>query len=154
MAQTMVNHAPPKPSGAQNNDEPGGLETLFPSLEQEAAAIAASTRSSRRTGFPSDAMGWEIAAALVHLEGVRAEHNKVRQDLLQSECAVRSELMQMEDRTPRYSPYRFPEREKLQRHLRRIEQERRQLAPVEGERIRHLRDLLLSLVLRHRELNL
>jgi hypothetical protein len=71
------------------------------------------------------------------------------QELRQAECEIETELMQMEQRTPRYSPYRFPEREKLQRRLARVGQERRKLTLTLAEKLDGLHDRLLSLLRKH-----
>ena len=62
----------------------------------------------------------DIALMLNQIDSLRTRGQDIVQSLLESECYIETELMQMDDRTPRYSPYRFPEREKLQRRLGRI----------------------------------
>ncbi len=62
--------------------------------------------------------------------------------------------MQMEERTPRYSTYRFPEREKLQRRLLSIGAERRKLAARLEEKIQSLEDRLLSEINKHEQVTL
>ena len=94
----------------------------------------------------------EIALVLDQLDALRDVDENQRLSLLHVECYTNTELMQMEQRTPRYSPYRFPEREKFQRSLLRIEQDRRRLVDITAERERHLHDRLLSLVERFRVL--
>ncbi|MCH8133699.1 MAG: hypothetical protein IIA30_14190 [Myxococcales bacterium] len=58
----------------------------------------------------------------------------------------------MEARTPRYSPTRFPERDKLQRRLLGVEQERRRLIVQREKPLQELHDRLLSLLNKHRQL--
>ena len=91
----------------------------------------------------------ELALALDQINSVRSLHHEQRRSLLRLECYVNSELMQMEARTPRYSPYRFPEREKLQRRLQGIEHDRMQLAPRESAEMRELHGRLLYLINEH-----
>ena len=86
------------------------------------------------------------------LEEVRVRGRMVLASLLQDECYVGTELRQMEDRVPRYSPYRFPEREKLQRRLGHLAQERRRFTVTHGEKIDALHEMLLSLLGKHRQL--
>lgn len=93
----------------------------------------------------------EIALALAHIDGLRAVRQSQMRSLAHVECYVDTELMQMESRTPRYSPYRFPEREKLQRRLFEIEGERRKTAMSHEEKLRELRLRLFGL-LRKRKL--
>ena len=59
----------------------------------------------------------------------------------------------MEERTPRYSPYRFPERDKLQKRLFAIEAERRKRAVMYEDRLQGLQNKLLSLMQKHKQLN-
>ena len=92
----------------------------------------------------------EIALVLDQLDSLRDLDENQRLSMIRIECYTNTELMQMEERTPRYSPHRFPEREKFQRSLQRIEQERRRNADTAADRERHLHDRLLSLVERFR----
>lgn len=92
----------------------------------------------------------EIALMLDQLDSLRDLDENQRLSMIRIECYTNTELMQMEERTPRYSPHRFPEREKFQRSLLRIEQDRRRLADTTADRERHLHDRLLSLVERFR----
>ena len=98
----------------------------------------------------TDSLVREIALVLDQLDSLRDLDDSQRLSLLRVECYTNTELMQMEQRTPRYSPHRFPEREKFQRSLLRIEQDRRRLADTAADRERHLHDRLLSLVERFR----
>lgn len=95
----------------------------------------------------------EIALVLDHMDRLRSLHEKLRDNLLQMRCYTDTELIQMEDRTPQYSPYRFPEREKLQRRLLALEKERRQLALSEEDKLQELHKQLLSLLNRHNQLS-
>ena len=73
--------------------------------------------------------------------------------LVRVECYVDTELMQMEQRTPRYSPYRYPEREKLQRRLHHVGGERRKLVVAHEERVQRLHDRLLDLLNKHAQVS-
>ena len=84
----------------------------------------------------------------------RFVNHNVLQNLLDDECEIDTELIQMEARTPTYSPYRFPEREKLQRRRGRISEERRRFLISSGEKLDALNSRLLSLVSKHRLLDL
>ncbi|MFG0252412.1 MAG: hypothetical protein ACF8NJ_06005 [Phycisphaerales bacterium JB038] len=96
----------------------------------------------------------EIDLILDHLAEERLTTASVARSLIRCECYVSTELMAMEQRTPKYSPYRFPEREKLHRRLFQIEQERRKLAVEHSTRSQALRDRLLTLLNRRRLLSL
>ena len=94
----------------------------------------------------------DIILTLDQIGRLRARGRAILQDLLRSECYIDTELLQMEERTPRYSPYRFPEREKFQRRLTDIAVERRRFVISHGEKIDNLHDKLLSLLSKHRQL--
>lgn len=95
----------------------------------------------------------ELSLALSELDDLRAFAERQRRDLLRVECYVDTELMHMEARTPRYSPYRFPEREKLQRRLFSIHQERSQQERIVFDREAKLVEKLQALQLRLNEIS-
>lgn len=94
----------------------------------------------------------EIVLVLNHLDACRELHRQLRRHLLRQECYVDTELMGIALRTPTYSPYQFPEREKVQRRLLTIAAERRRLAASERDKIQGLQDRLLSLLNKHTQL--
>lgn len=57
----------------------------------------------------------EIALTVDQLDQMRKLRNDQLSSLQKNECDINTELMQMEARTPRYSPYKYPEREKFKR---------------------------------------
>ncbi len=95
----------------------------------------------------------EIALTAEQIDRLQALHKDQLDEILQAECYVNTELMQMEQRTPRYSPYRFPEREKLQRRLLQIGAERRRLAARLEDKLQPLEDRLLSLINKHEQVS-
>ena len=123
-------------------------------LENRARAIIARPRS----GDPSDSvvagLGRDIALVMEQIESLRAVQQSLSSSLLQVECYVDTELIQMELRTPRYSPYRYPEREKLQRRLLEIEHERRDRSVNHEQRMAELHKRLLDLLNQHAVLTL
>ena len=94
----------------------------------------------------------ELALILDQINQTKDVHARQLRSLLRVECYVDTELIHMEQRTPRYSPYRFPEREKLQRRLMAIEAERRKLAADHQVRLTQLHDRLLATLHRHMHL--
>lgn len=96
----------------------------------------------------------EIALTVDQIDRFQQLHEELHRSLMQTECYIDSDLMQMEQRTPRYSPDRFPERDKLQRRLTEICRERRNLAITREERMRELHNRLLLLLNRHSQLKL
>ncbi len=93
----------------------------------------------------------EIALTLHQLSGWRARERDMSQRLCQEECEIGTELLQMEQRTPRYSPYRYPEREKLQRRRSRVLEQGRRITVSCAEKADALHDRLLSLLNKHRQ---
>ena len=95
----------------------------------------------------------QLALTLNHIGRVRKLNDELVLRLLRMECYTDTELIHMEQRTPRYSPYRFPEREKLQRRLIKIEDERRKLAIAKEEKLQQLHDRLLDLMNKDGQIN-
>jgi hypothetical protein len=96
----------------------------------------------------------ETVLALEHLRQTKAFHEKQAKQLLQTECDIGTELIQLEARTPRYSLYRFPEREKLNRRLQRLGEEKRRLESIHQEQVQTLETKLLSLLEKHSQLDM
>jgi hypothetical protein len=94
----------------------------------------------------------EIALIQEQLEQTRTVNECIRRHRLRDECEISTELMQMEQRTPRYSPYRFPEREKIQRRSHALRREERQQLMSYILRMDQLHDRLLQLLNRHDQL--
>lgn len=91
----------------------------------------------------------EIALTLHHIARLRSLHEKQRQSIRRVELHVRTELHQLEQRIPRYAPYRFAERERFQSILFMLERERRDLAERHEDKLQNLEARLLSLLDRH-----
>ncbi len=126
--------------------------TLVEQLERRAREVVGS--STRLVGgfSPASFIEDEIALRLDQIDRTRRRWEQMGESLTQAECYIETELMQMEQRTPRYSPYRYPEREKLQRRLAHIGQERRRLTISFAEKLDELHDRLLSLLRQRRQL--
>ena len=95
-----------------------------------------------------------MALVLHQIDMSRDRERDALDSLLEEECGIGTELLQMEARTPRYSPYRFPEREKLQKRLGQLSQERRRFTMAQAEKLDGLHTRLLSLVSKHRQVTL
>ena len=80
------------------------------------------------------------------MKRLKEKHEKQFLRLLRIECYVGTDLMQLEERQPRYAPYHFPEKEKFKQRLFEIEKERRNLSLKLEKETRGLEDKLLSLV--------
>ncbi len=136
--------------GVRNESEQ--MQSFAEGLEQRARDMLATPGRQPGHFSRSSLFEDEIALTLYHIDRSRAREQDMKHELLQAECYIDTELMQMEQRTPRYSPYRFPEREKMQRRLARIAEERRRLTITEAERLDALHNRLLSLLSKHRQL--
>ena len=131
------------------------LESFTDDLEQRARDAISSRSSWEVEGFSvGSILKDEIALMLHQLSGSRVRGKKIEQSLLQEESEINTELMQMEQRTPRYSPYRFPEREKLQRRRGRLSEERRRFRMTQAEKLDGLHERLLGLIGKERILRM
>ena len=128
--------------------EASSRETL-----EERARLVARPRHTRHWDLnPTATVERKLEFLLGEMEHVRALHETLLRSLLRVECYIGTELIQMEQRTPRYSPYRFPEREKLQRRLEQIEAERRELLSKYHDKVRSLQQQLLGLLEQHAQI--
>ena len=148
MIETRNRNSQPK-SRVSNRSRESDLIKL---LEADSRSIVTTSKPS--TWSVTDTIRREIALVLSHIDRENQLNEELKRNLLRVECYVCTELTQMEQRTPRYSPYRFPEREKLQRRLMQLEQERRKLCVDHNERMKNLHDRLLKLVNKHTQLNI
>ena len=122
-------------------------------LEERARQILERrSHTAGRPWAPTSALEDAIALSLDQVRDARARERVVLESLLKEECDVGTELLQMEDRTPRYSPYRFPERAKLRARLARLAEERRRLVIAQADRVNTFHDRLLSLLGKHAQL--
>ena len=120
--------------------------TFSEKLEERERSIIKRGEHAKRESSSATGIERELALTLDHIDRARELHDKLRLSLLRVECYVDTELTHMEQRTPKYSPYRFPEREKFQRRLFQIEHERRRLALIEEEQLQTLQSRLLSVM--------
>ncbi len=122
---------------------------------EESARELISNRNSKYTGFEvTSLIEQEIALTLDQFDRLRSVQTYQNRSLCRVECYVDTELMQMEERTPRYSADRFPEREKFQQKLFIIESERRRNSIMYEDKMQNLQRRLLSLLQKHEQLNL
>ena len=120
---------------------------------RDARRIANREYMSTKDGAPLSRIEREIALTVHALEQTHATHQFIERDMLKSEALIQTELMGVEARTPRYSPYRFPEREKILRRLQGIEVERRQHVLAKRHNLQMLYEKLWDLWEKHRVLN-
>ncbi len=138
--------------GTPLHDDEVRPESFTDTLEQRARDAISSRLSWEVEGFSaSSILKDEIALTLHQIGGLWAREEVLKQGLLREESEIGTELLQMEQRTPRYSPYRYPEREKLQRRRSRIREQQRRLTMIHGEKLGSLHDRLQALLSRHRQ---
>ena len=95
----------------------------------------------------------EIALTVDQIKRLQEQHDEQFRRLLKIECYIDTDLMQLEQRKPRYIPYHFPEKEKLKQRLFDIEKERRNLNLKLKEKTQGLKKKLLNLINRHESLD-
>ena len=123
-------------------------------LEDKASQLAGEVKNRHwDTSIPA-ILRREIALTLDQINRQRDLHNEQLRRLLRIECYVDTDLMQLEQRIPRYTPYHFPEKEKLKGRLFEIEKERRNLALRMQDKHQSLEDRLLNLLNKHEQLDI
>lgn len=119
------------------------------SLEAKAKEIAQHYPEDLENPSPAFSIQREISLTLEGIHRWRQLQEYLHHRLVKSECYVESERMQMEQRMPSYSHYRFAERHKFFRQLARLGEERRKLAISHEERMQTMHQRLLSLLNKH-----
>ena len=95
----------------------------------------------------------EIALILNQIKQLKKFHNSQLSKLTDTECQIGTEMIQMEDRTPRYSSYKYPEREKFQRQLIGIKSERTRQDLFYEDRLQNLHRALLGLIHKYEQVH-
>lgn len=132
-----------------SNQENKNLSTFRRSLEFKAGEIAQHCPNDLENPTPAMGIGREISLTLETIHRWKHLQEDLRRKLVRSECYVETERMQMEERMPSYSHYRFAERHKFRQQLAKIEEERRKLLVGHEERMQSLHQHLLSLLNKH-----
>ena len=123
-------------------------------LEDKADELAAEA-DIRKTGTSIPGiLRREIALTVDQMKRLRERHDEQFRRLLRLECYVDTDLMQLLQRVPRYTPYHFPEKEKFKQRLFDIEKERRNLSLRIEEKTQSLEDRLLNLINKHEQLDI
>jgi hypothetical protein len=121
-------------------------------LEAKANQLAAYPHKKQWDDSIPSILRREIALTVEQIQRLRERHDEQFHRLLKVECYVDTELIQMEQRQPRYAPYHFPEKDKLKQRLFDIEKERRNLSLRLEEKAQGLEEKLLSLINKHEQL--
>ena len=122
-------------------------------LEDKANDLAATTTNRNWEASIPAMLSREIALTLDQIHRQREFHENELRQLLRMECSVGTDLMQLQQRIPRYTPYHFPEKEKLKQRLFEIERERRKLSLRLQDKTQSLEDRLLSLINKWQQLD-
>lgn len=122
-------------------------------LEEKATEITAYPAKAQWENSVPGMIRREIALTVDQIKCLQQQHEERLHGLLKLECYVGTDLRQMEARQPRYTPYHFPEKEKLKQRLFEIEKERRNLSLRLEEKTQSLEDKLLSLINKHQQLD-
>jgi hypothetical protein len=115
-------------------------------LEEKADSLASVPKREQWDKSIPSIVRREIALTVDQIKRLKERHEEQFDRLLRIECYVDTDLIRLEERIPRYTPYHFPEKEKFKQRLFEIEKERRNLSLKLEEKTQGLEDKLLSLV--------
>lgn len=132
--------------------EPRQERTFSQRIEDRARHLSDRVERQGEDASALSVLERELRLTLEHIDRVREIHENLRRNLLRQECYLDTEIMQRSPRPPYYIDDRLKERDRLRDRLRLIESERRRLTLVEEEQLRPLREQLLTLLNRHRQL--
>lgn len=129
------------------------MAKFIKSLEDKATDIAVCPKKEIWDATIPAMIRREIAFTIDQIKRLKERHEEQFHRLLKLECYIDTDLMQLEQRQPRYVPYHFPEKEKLKQRLFEIEKERRNLSLKLEEKTQGLEEKLLNLINRHKQLD-
>ncbi len=124
------------------------------SLKEKAEQLSSVPRQEQWDKSIPSILRREIALATDQIKRLKEKHEEQFLRLLRIECYVDTDLMQLEQRIPRYIPYHFPEKEKFKQRLFEIEKERRNLSLRLEEKTQGLEEKLLHLINKHEQLEI
>jgi hypothetical protein len=123
-------------------------------LQEKASQLAAGSNDTCwDTSIPAT-IRREIALAVDQINRQKESHAKQLRQLLQMECAVGTDLMELEQRIPWHTPNYLPEKDTLKQRLFDIEKDRRKLNQRHQEKLHTLEDRLLNLIHKHEQLDI
>lgn len=123
------------------------------SLEEIANQLAGGSRKKIWKNSIPSVIQREIALTVDQMKRLKEQHDRQFRRLLQVECEIDTDLMQLKQHGPWQPLYHPPEREKLKQRLFDIEKERRNLSLKLEEKTRSLEDKLLGLINKHEQLD-
>jgi hypothetical protein len=95
----------------------------------------------------------EIALAVDQVNRQKESHDIQLRQLLQMECSVGTDLMELEQRIPWYTTDNLPGKDTLKQRLFDIEKDRRKLDQKHQEKLHALEDRILNLIHKHQQLD-
>jgi len=122
------------------------------SLEEKAEFLSSVPKQEQWDKSIPSIVRREIALTVDQIKRLKEQHDEQFLRLLRIECYIDTDLMQLEQRIPRYTPYHFPEKEKFKQRLFEIEKERQNLSSKLEKESQGLEDKLLNLVNRCEQL--
>jgi len=129
------------------------MSKFIKSLEEKAEFLASIPKREIWDKSITSIVRREIALTVDQIKRLKEQHKEQFRRLLRIECYVDTDLMQIEQRVPRYARYHFPEKEKCKQRLFEIEKERRILELKLEEKVHGLEEKLLNLVSNWENLN-
>ena len=128
------------------------MKKFTESLEKKARQLKAGLEKDNWDLSLPSMLKREIALTVEQIDQSRKLRKEMLDSLQKNECEINTELIQMEDRTPKYSSQKFPEREKFMRSLLGLEVEQRRLNAQAREKIHSLENRLLGLMNKHEQI--
>ena len=130
------------------------METFKDKVFQRAREIAHGVESPEWESDISSMVKQEVALLLGQIGQLENHYSAQKELFLDAECRIDSELMQLGNRLPKYSPVIFPERERLMERLQRIDSEKSRFSDSILGRFISLESQLFSLIRKHDSVSL
>ena len=122
------------------------------SLEEKAEKIVRGIDDHDRNNLIPSILKNKIALSVDQIKRLKGFHRNQVSRFSKTELDIDTEILQLEDRIPRYSPAKYPEREKLQRQLIGIKTERRKEDSFYEDKLQGLHKNLLELVQKYTQI--
>ncbi len=123
------------------------------SLEQKANQIIKNFNNKDWDNSIPVVLKREIALTLDQIKQSKEFHEKQISEITNTECSIGTDIMQTEDRTPRYSSAKYPEIEKFQRQLLGVQSEKRRQEMLYEDKLQNLQRNLLGLIHKYEQIS-
>lgn len=130
------------------------MRSFRKTLEDKAELISDVPKNEQWNKMIPSMLRRQIALTAEQIKRLRGRHDKQFRQLLRLECYVNTDLLQLKQGIPRYTPQNGPENETLKQRLFDIEKQRRALSLNLEEKTQTLEDKLLSLINKHEQLDI